>query len=342
LKRLQYFLRKLQWAVLTIIFVIIFNFFLFRVLPGDPSRAQLKDPRMTAENYAAIRVRMGLDKPVINCIEALHPLKIGTCLVNPLDTQFFIYIKNLITLDLGNSFYSQKPVIQIIGQRLINTVILILPSQIIAILLGVFFGVIAAWKSHTVIDISTLIVMLVTWSVPTFWFGIIMLIIGSKFGMPLGGMVTAGMEYNNIWENILDVGKHIFIPCLTFTIIVIGEYTIIMRSSLLDVLSEDYILTAKAKGLNALQILKDHALKNGMLPMVTIIALNLSFIVAGAIQVETVFSYPGIGLAIFEAVSKRDYPLLQGAFLVLAVSVILANLLADLLYSYLDPRVEAV
>lgn len=342
MKRLQYFLRKLQWAVLTIIFVIIFNFFLFRVLPGDPSRAQLKDPRMTAENYAAIRVRMGLDKPVINCIEALHPLKIGTCLVNPLDTQFFIYIKNLITLDLGNSFYSQKPVIQIIGQRLINTVILILPSQIIAILLGVFFGVIAAWKSHTVIDISTLIVMLVTWSVPTFWFGIIMLIIGSKFGMPLGGMVTAGMEYNNIWENILDVGKHIFIPCLTFTIIVIGEYTIIMRSSLLDVLSEDYILTAKAKGLNALQILKDHALKNGMLPMVTIIALNLSFIVAGAIQVETVFSYPGIGLAIFEAVSKRDYPLLQGAFLVLAVSVILANLLADLLYSYLDPRVEAV
>jgi peptide/nickel transport system permease protein len=130
------------------------------------------------------------------------------------------------------------------------------------------------------------------------------------------------------------------LPTLTYTIVFLGEYMLIMRSTLLDVLSEDYILTAKAKGLSTFQILKDHALRNAMLPMVTIIALNLGFTVAGAIQIETVFSWPGLGGAIFEAVGRRDYPMLQGAFLLLAVSVILANLIADLLYSYLDPRVQ--
>ena len=131
------------------------------------------------------------------------------------------------------------------------------------------------------------------------------------------------------------------LPTLTFTIVFVGEYMLIMRSTMLDVLSEDYILTAKAKGLSTFQVLKDHALRNSMLPMVTIIALNLGFTVAGAIQIETVFSWPGLGQTIYEAVGRRDYPVLQGAFLIIAVSVIFANLVADLLYSYLDPRVRA-
>jgi peptide/nickel transport system permease protein len=164
---------------------------------------------------------------------------------------------------------------------------------------------------------------------------------GSKFGLPLGGLVTAGGQFANTWDRVVDMGRHLLIPMLTFVIIVVGEYVIIMRSTLLDVLSEDYILTAKAKGLNTFQILKDHATKNAMLPIVTITALNLGFTVAGAIQIETVFSYPGVGLAIIEAVSQRDYPLLQYSFLVIAISVVLANLMAELLYSYLDPRVEA-
>jgi peptide/nickel transport system permease protein len=140
---------------------------------------------------------------------------------------------------------------------------------------------------------------------------------------------------------LLDTLRHMFLPTLTYTIIFLGEYMLIMRSSLLDVLSEDYILTAKAKGLNNLQILKDHALRNALLPMVTIIALNLGFTVAGALQIETVFSWPGLGGAIYEAVQRRDYPMLQGAFLLLAISVVIANTLADLLYLSLDPRVKA-
>ena len=153
-------------------------------------------------------------------------------------------------------------------------------------------------------------------------------------------MITPGMTYASSWDRFVDVLRHMLLPTLTYTIVFLGEYMLIMRSALLDVLSEDYILTAKAKGLNHFQILKDHALKNAMLPMVTIIALNLGFTVAGAVQIETVYSWPGLGGAIFEAVGRRDYPMLQGAFLMLAISVIFANLGAELLYSYLDPRIR--
>lgn len=340
MKRLRYVLNKLVWAFITILIVIIFNFFLFRVLPGDPARAGIKDPRLSQANILAIQARFGLDKPVINCFERLNPIKPGPCLINPFETQFGIYILNLLKGEMGISFYTRQPVNQMLGERLINTVMLILPSEFIAILLGTVVGVIAAWKSHTTIDAGTLIISLITWSVPTFWLGIILLMWGSSFGLPLGGLVTPGAQFENAWQRIADVMRHLLIPSLTLIIIVIGEYVIIMRSTLLDVLSEDYILTAKAKGLNTFQILKDHATKNAMLPIVTITALNLGFTVGGAIQIETVFSYPGVGRAIFEAVSQRDYPLLQFSFLIIAVSVVVANLLAELLYSYLDPRVE--
>jgi peptide/nickel transport system permease protein len=177
---------------------------------------------------------------------------------------------------------------------------------------------------------------------PTFWLGIILLFIGSRhFDLPIGGKATPGLASSSNWEEWLDIGRHMILPTITFTIIFIGEYMLIMRSTMVDVLSEDFVLTAKAKGLNTYQILKDHALRNSMLPMVTIIALNLGFTVAGAIQIETVFSWPGLGQTIFEAVGRRDYPMLQGAFLVIALSVIFANLAADLFYSYLDPRVRA-
>jgi peptide/nickel transport system permease protein len=212
---------------------------------------------------------------------------------------------------------------------------------LLAIILGVALGVVAAWKLGTPVDYSALIFSLVAWSLPTFWLGIILLFWGStNLGLPIGGMVTPGMNYATLWAQVVDVGRHMLLPTLTYTIVFLGEYMLIMRSSLIDVLSEDYVLTAKAKGLNSYQILKAHALRNAMLPMVTIIALNLGFTIAGAVQIETVFSWPGLGGAIYEAVGQRDYPMLQGAFLLLAVSVIVANLVADLLYTVMDPRVQ--
>jgi peptide/nickel transport system permease protein len=148
------------------------------------------------------------------------------------------------------------------------------------------------------------------------------------------------MGSDPFFDQAADIAHHMILPTLAYTIVFMGEYMLVMRSSLVDVLSEDYILTAKAKGLSSFQILKDHALKNAMLPIVTIFAINLGFTVAGAIQIETVFSWPGLGGAVFEALNRRDYPVLQGVFLLIAVSVVIANLIADLTYSYLDPRVQ--
>ncbi|MCJ7677049.1 MAG: ABC transporter permease, partial [Anaerolineales bacterium] len=183
---------------------------------------------------------------------------------------------------------------------------------------------------------------LTAWSLPTFWLGILLLIIGSTYlGLPTAGKETVGVEFDSYWAQAVDVGRHLLLPTLTFTIVLLGEYMLVMRSSVLEILSEDYILTAKAKGLSHLQILRHHALQNAMLPIVTLIALNLGFTVAGAIQVETVFSWPGVGSLIFEAVRRQDYPVLQGAFLVIAVSVVAANLAADLIYGLLDPRIKA-
>jgi peptide/nickel transport system permease protein len=331
MQRSEYILKRLGWALFTIVFVITMNFFLFRVLPGDPAKAGIRDPRLNAQAQQAIRERFGLDKPlVINTVG------------NPFDSQFFRYFGNLLRGDMGISYNFNRPVSDLLRERLLNTVLLVSVGQTLAVIIGLALGVFAAWRRGTSLDASALIFGLSTWSLPTFFLGIILLIVGTgRFGLPVGGMRTAGKDFGSEWARWLDIGRHLILPTITLTIIYLGEYLLIMRSSLLEVLNEDYILTAKAKGLTQSRILRDHALQNAMLPVVTIIALTLGFTVAGAIQVETVFSWPGLGSAVFEAVGRRDYPMLQGAFILLAVSVVIANLLADLLYTYLDPRVKA-
>lgn len=340
MNRTRIILRKSAWAIFTIFIVIIFNFFLFRVLPGDPARAGIRDPRLKKEAIEALQVKFGLDKPVINCFETLNPIKLGSCTINPMETQFFIYAGNLVKGELGISYHTNRPVADVLAERLWNTILLIGAGQILSILLGVVLGIVAAWKARTSVDYGAVTASLIAWSLPTFWLGIILLFWGSTVGLPVGGKATPGISTYPLIQQWADIAKHMFLPTLTYTIVYMGEYTLIMRSSLIDVLSEDYILTARAKGLNSTQILRDHALKNAMLPLVTVIAINLGFTVAGVIQIESVFSWPGLGSAIFEAVIRRDFPMLQGAFLLIAVTVILANLLADLTYTFLDPRVN--
>jgi peptide/nickel transport system permease protein len=331
MRRAEYLLRRIGWALFTIAFVAVLNFFMFRVLPGDPSKAGIRDPRLTAEMQAALRVRFGLDKPLL----------INTS-GNPFDSQFFLYMRNLLSGDLGMSFNFNRPVADLLRERLLNTVLLVSVGQILAIILGLALGLLAAWRRGTSLDGGALVFGLVTWSLPTFFLGIILLIVGSsRLGLPVAGIRSPGQTFDSEWARLLDIGRHLILPTITLTVIYFGEYLLIMRSALLEVLGEDYILTARAKGLTDGRVLRDHALKNAMLPVVTIVALTLGYTVAGAIQVETVFSWPGLGRAIFEAVGRRDYPMLQGSFLLLAVSVVLANLIADLLYTYLDPRVKA-
>lgn len=340
MRRYRFLLGKIGWAISTILFVLVLNFFLFRVLPGDPARAGVHDPRLKKDAIETLRIRFGLDKPVINCFDSLNPIKVGDCGVNPLDTQFFIYLRNLTQGEMGISFHTNRPVFDILTERLWNTILLIGAGQILSIIVGVVFGIFAAWKARTSIDYGALITGLLAWSLPTFWLGIILLFWGSTHGFPIGGKATPGITSYPFLYQVGDIARHMILPTLTYTIVYMGEYLLLMRSSLLDVLAEDYILTAKAKGLSTFQILKDHALKNAMLPIVTIIAINLGFTVAGAIQIETVFSWPGLGGAIFESVGRRDFPILQGAFLLIAISVIIANLIADLTYSFLDPRIQ--
>lgn len=341
MKYSRYLLSKVGWAFLTILFVILLNFFLFRILPGDPARRGLKDPRLTAQAVEAIQIRFGLDKPVINCIETINPFSLGDCLVNPLQTQFFIYVGNLLQGELGISYHTNRPVIDMLGEGLWNTILLIGAGQILSIIIGIFWGILVAWKSRTIFDHVSVITGLVFWSIPTYFLGIILLFWGTQeFGLPIGGKITSGVTFETATDRWLDIGRHMILPTLTYTILYVGEYLLFMRSTMLDVLSEDYILTAKAKGLSTFEILNKHALKNSMLPIVTIFALNLGFTVAGAIFIETVFSWPGLGQATIQSVERRDYPMLQGTFMLLAVCVIFANLIAELLYSYLDPRIQ--
>lgn len=320
----RYLLRKLAFSLLTIFVVIVINFVLFRILPGDPVRAVIgRNVKISAEVQQSLREQFGLDKPVF-------------------PDQFLMTMKQWASGNLGISWSLRRPVAEILISKLWNTILLIGLGQILSIFFGVLLGLLAGWKRKTAIDTGALTFSLIAWATPTFWLGIILLAAGSTwFGLPTGGILSPQNVGKPLHTVLPDLAAHLVLPTLTLTILYLGEYMLIMRSSIVETLSEDYILTAKAKGLNQWQILWRHALKNAMLPIVTIIALNLGFTVSGAIYIETVFSYDGLGKLFQTALTKQDYPLLQGAFLLLAVSVIIANMLADILYTLLDPRVKA-
>ncbi len=319
----DYILRKIGFALVTLAIVIVMNFFLFRVLPGDPIRAVIgRNIKISIETQQALRTQFGLDKPVF-------------------PDQFFATLGQWARGNLGFSWSLRRPVSEVLFSKLGNTLLLLSLGQTLSIILGTALGLFAGWKRKTPIDVASLTFSLIAWAMPTFWLGIILLAAGSAWlGLPTGGIVSPSNVGKPLYQVIPDLAHHLILPTLTLTILYLGEYMLIMRSSVLEVLSEDYILTAKAKGLSHWQVLLRHALKNAMLPLVTLIALNLGFTVSGAIYVETVFSFDGLGKLFQTAMVKQDFPLLQGAFLLLAVSVILANMIADVLYLYLDPRVR--
>jgi len=335
MQRGRYLTKKLTLSVITLIFVVVFNFFLFRILPGDPARALVGVGRMKPKTVENIRQQFGLDKPIWLDIDKI---KTGD-LIGGFDSQFIAYVINLAQGNLGVSFANRLQVKDILVERVGKTVLLLFTGEIVAIFLGSLLGVIASWKRGSKLDLGILIWGLFTWSIPTFFFGIILVIL-ARGHLPTGMMVTVGLKPEDGWIYWKDVARHLVLPTITLGIGFTSSYMMVMRSSIVEVLSEDYILAAKAKGLSNFQIIKDHALKNAMLPMVTLLALSLGYTVGGAIQVETGFSWPGVGRLIFDSVVKQDYPVLQGAFLLLAVSVIGANFLADLIYTLLDPRVQ--
>jgi peptide/nickel transport system permease protein len=314
--------KKLFYAMITILIVLVFNYILFRVLPGDPLAMMMRNPRATPEQLEAVRKLYGLD-------QAWY-------------IQFFTYFKHLLQGNLGISFLYKVPVAEVVTSRILPTILMVGLAEIIAILVGIFIGILSAWKRGTKIDVGTLGFSLITYSVPTFWLGMIMVVVFcvQLRLFPTSGMLTPGKTFLTVGAKIGDLLRHLTLPVLTMSLVLIGEYALTMRNTLIDVLSEDYITTARAKGFRERYILLKHALPNAMLPMITVIAINIGLVVAGAIQIETIFSWPGLGRLMYEALGARDYPLLQGVFLLITVSVVLANVLADISYSYIDPRVK--
>jgi len=317
----SYLLRKVAGALVTLIFVLAFNFLLFRVLPGNPAQILARNKLLPQEAVEQLEVDFGLDEPLIS--------------------QFGLYIEDTLTGNFGISYTFREPVSGLIAERVWPTVLLIGVSTIGATIIGLLIGIYGAWRRGSGFDISSLGFSLVFYAMPEFWLGILLLIgLGAGLGwFPIGGIETPGANFTGL-SAAADVLNHLFLPALTLILALIGEYALVMRSSLLDVMGEDYLTTARAKGLREGLVLRKHAVPNALLPTVTLVALNLGFVVSGAITVETVYSWPGLGLLTYDAIRAPDYPLMQGLFLLFTAAIIFANLAADLIYGYLDPRVR--
>jgi peptide/nickel transport system permease protein len=317
----RFVLRKVVAATLTIAVIVCANFFIFRMAPGDPVRMMFRDPRVSAESLELMKQKFGLDKP--------------------LSGQFVAYVKNLAQGDLGLSFSQRKPVLEVLAERIPHTLLLVVTALTIAIVLGVILGAVAGWLSGTRFDTFILTASVAMYSIPTFALGIILLLIFAYLIpiFPLGGILTPASGYEG-FELVKDVGWHMFLPAFSIVIWYVGEYVILTRSSMIDAMGQEYITTAWAKGLKKRKILQNHALRNALLPVITISGVNLAFAAAGVIEAETVFAWPGVGRLTYDAVSQRDYPLLQGVFMLFAFAIVLANLAIDLIYGYIDPRIK--
>jgi peptide/nickel transport system permease protein len=321
----RYLGRKAAQAVLTIFAIIILNFLLFRAMPGSPERILLRNPHVTQQQLAAIRERWGLDRPII-------------------PDQLVDYIESTVTGDLGYSFKFQgKSVTDVVSDALWPTVLLIGLGELVAIIVGLSIGAYAGWKRGGVVDRVGSGISLILYSMPYFVIGMPLIIIfaaGLRW-FPTSGMTSVGVSNADPISQLVDLARHLVLPLVTVALGLIGSYSIIMRSAILETRSEDYMTTARAKGISDTRQLRSHALPNALLPMVTIIAINLGYVVAGAITAEIVFNWPGLGSLTVTALSARDYPVLQGVFLLLSIAVVLANLVADVVYGLLDPRVRS-
>jgi len=322
----RYVVRKIVQAVITLIAIMIFNFFLFRVWsPGDPvsflTRGQ--GANISTEERQALITQYGLDRSTWG--------------------QFTEYMKDTFTGQLGvSSFYQGESVMSVFLRFLIPTLLLVGISTIASMILGIWMGIRSGWRRGSAFDRASMFGSLILYSMPEFWLGMLLLLFFSSMlgWFPVGGRISTDASDLSSVGYALDVANHLFLPALTLTLAYVGEFYLVMRSSLLDVLGEDYITTARAKGVPERRVLNSHAVRNALLPTVTLVALSFGYVIGGAITVEVVFSYQGLGLLTYTAILGKDYWLLQGLFLFFSAAVIVFNLISDFVYAYLDPRVR--
>ena len=312
---------------MTFLVILTLNFFIPRLMPGDPfiflssSEGQVTTT-YSEEQIAKYKAYYGLDKPMI--------------------VQYTSYLTNLLQGNIGYSIYYNNSVLTVIGKRVIWTVSIVLAAIFISCLIGTVLGSLSAWYRNGAFDKVLYSFIIALSEIPAFLIGIMFLfILAAKLGLfPLSGGIKTFADYSNSGEKITDILHHAFLPVLTLSIVRLGEFYLLSRNSMIAVLTKDYMRTARAKGLHNKRIIFRHALKNALLPIVTRVFLSLGAVFSGAILVENVFNYPGVGRLMREAVMVRDYVLIQGIFLFVAVTVLTMNLLADIIYRRLDPRVS--
>jgi len=304
----RYLVRRLLSALIVLLGVTLIVFALLRLTPGDPAELVLGDTaEITPQDIARVRARLGLDKSLV--------------------TQYGIFIWDLIHGDLGTSVYSREPVAQVIAGKMGNTLLLTGSGLVLSVLIAVPVGVVSAAKPYTLFDSASMALALSGTAIPSFWLGLMLILL---FGVKLKWLPPSGA---GTW-------RHLILPALTLGLGRAALLTRLIRASLLEAVSQDYVRTARAKGLGERAILFRHALRNALIPVVTVLGLQVAFLLSGAVLTETVFAWPGLGRAMVRAVLERDYPVVQGIALLISASVVLTNLLIDLCYGLLNPTIR--
>jgi peptide/nickel transport system permease protein len=319
----SYLIRRLGYGALLMLGVVVLNFLLIRLAPGDPAIVIAGEMGgADAALLAAIRAEYGLDQPML--------------------TQLGVYLGNVLQGDLGQSYFFNQPVTTLIGNRLGPTILLVLTAQILSILLGVFLGVIASRRPNGLLSGVVSVVATVGYAVPVFWTGIMLIILfASVFPIfPVEGMQSVRLRDADIWTRTLDIAHHLVLPAFTLALIYLAQYARLSRAAMLEVLGADYIRTARAKGASERAVLFKHALRNASLPILTVAGLQFGNLISGALLVETVFNWPGMGRLAYESILRRDYPTILGVLFFASALVVVANILTDLSYRLADPRLR--
>lgn len=323
MKSLDFVFQRLLKAAFVVLGVVILNFLLIHMAPGDPASVLAGEAGAGDAKYIAqLRAQFGLDQPLYQ--------------------QLWTYLRGALTGDLGFSYRNQLPVMDLILERLPATLLLTGCAFVFSLVLGILLGVIAAYRRGSITDSAVMTGALIFYATPLFWVALMAVLVFSLHldWLPPFDMETIGSGYTG-WARALDIGHHLILPTVTLGLFFTAIYTRLTRASMLEVMSLDFVKTARAKGVPQAQIIRRHVLRNAILPVFTFASMQAGQLVGGAVLTETVFAWPGIGRLMFDALLQRDYPVLLGVFLVTAAVVVIVNLISDLLYRFVDPRIEA-
>jgi len=318
----RFLINRVIYTIFMFVFIITFNFFLFRMIPGDPLTVVSKQISSSPEGRATLEKMYGLDKPLYE--------------------QYINYTKSMVTFDFGTSFNYKEPVSRVLVSKIRNSLILAIASVPLGILMGLIGGIVAAAKRGKKTDIIITTTTMIIYAIPTFWLAMIFLMFfGVKLGwVPINGMVSPGVNPLNNIAYLKDLFFHLITPAISYALAIFGSYLLIMRGAMIDIFTEDFVLTARAKGLTEKQVIRRHVVPNAMLPVSTMVIISIALMFTGAFSIEVLFSWPGMGRLMVESVSRRDYPVMQASNYLIACAVIIANFIMDILYSYIDPRVR--